>query len=413
MANYQPFEIPAGVDVQITDKGVSIEHAGDIILHGTIGGGMDRVVSSEGSVTLAGKLSLGSVEAPNGTVRVVGPVEATRVLGSVVEITSTDFTAKTVRGERQIKLGECKIKIDVLISPRIEIEPKASGRVPIIECHNELGPNAIKGGFSVAEYDELLGDVESYLAERGVDPLQPASDEEEEEDEEEDEPSDLIIEAEDIDEAEAEFVEEPESLEAIEEEDVDDPDTFPDVSRIKVGVTTTEAAPISALPNIDEDPADDEPEEIDIEIDEIEDLELDSGELPDSDDLSLPPGARSVFVDDDFEDMAKSEVSMVDEDFSDIKPEPEESDVHVQLEEVLAELRACYEDGEHPPVLSELQEMVEAREYDEIVNRLPQLWNDLVKHHRERCMSIRRQVTTTFNNIMSIVKNAPTVNMNQ
>jgi hypothetical protein len=418
MAKHQPFIIPAGVSIQLTDRGVSIHHAGDIILRDSLGDTMNQIVSREGSVTLAGSFQVDEISAPRGTVNLQGTVKARAVRGSVVEVLTDRFEVASVQGAKRITLGATRVSADVLVAPRIDIDPKASGRVPIIECRNEPGPNAIKGGFSIAEYDELVGNVSSFLAERGVEPLEPGEEDGEQEDDEE--PSDVVIEAYAADEAEIEALDDEQDGEAGEavDEATEDPDTYTDSSALKVGVAT--AAPVEpVLVEPDVAPEPDQP-------DEPEPLPgPGEGALSriESDDLQLPAGAKAPadeadeiadeIADVDVEELADERIAQVDETFEDVDAGDEPDSAHAQLLEILEELRSCYDDGEHPPVLAELAELVDSRQYDEIVSRLPQIWNDLVKYHRERGLRIRRQVTTTFNNIMTIVKNAPSVTLGQ
>jgi hypothetical protein len=415
MSKHQPFLIPEGVSLQLTDRGISIQHAGDIILKDSLGDRMNRIASREGSVTLIGDFHIDSVEAPQGTVRLEGKVKARAVKGKVVELHTERLEATAVQGSKQIVLGATRVKVDVLAAPRIDIDAKASGRVPIIECRNEPGPNAIKGGFSIAEYDELVGNVESYLSERGVEPLEPG-DGDAEDAEDDEEPSDVVIEAYAAEEVEIQaFDDEPEPAEAPDEA-TEDPDTYTDASAtaLKVGVAT--AAPIEALVVVEEHA---EPEPVEIEEEPADEEQPSLAEVGDealspieSDDLQLPEGARSdepegAQVGDEVEEVEVQVEEALEEEAADSDP------AHAQLLEILDELRSCYDEGERPPVLGELAELVDARKYEEIVSRLPQIWNDLVKYHRERGLRIRRQVTTTFNNIMTIVKNAPSVTLGQ
>jgi len=409
MTKHQPFVIPAGVSLQLTDTGISIQHVGDIILQDSLGDTMNQVVSHEGSVTLRGSFQIDRVSAPKGTVRLEGTIKAQSIDGQVVELMTNRLEARAVQGAKYIVLGASKVTADALVAPRIDIDAKASGRVPIIECHNEPGPNAIKGGFSIVEYDELVGNVESYLAERGIEPLEPSG-EEEDEQEDDEEPSDVVIEA---------YAAEESELEALEEEDEDveptaldesteDPDTYTESVALKVGVATAGPAdPVVVEPDIETEPPEDEEERSlpEVSMEDLSPIE--------SEDLQLPLGAKSEIAKVDVEPLSDEQVSQVDETFEDIDDAQESDGPHGQLLEILDELRSCYEDGEHPPVLAELAELVDDRQYDEIVARLPQIWNDLVKYHRERGLRIRRQVTTTFNNIMTIVKNAPSVNLGQ
>lgn len=416
MAKHQPFVIPAGVSIQLTDRGVSIQHAGDIILQDSLGDSMNQVVSREGSVTLCGNFDLDQVRAPRGTVRLEGQIKVSAVQGKVVEIMTTSIQAKAVQGSKKIALGATQISGDVLVAPRIDIDSKASGRVPIIECHNEPGPNAIKGGFSITEYDELVGNVESYLAERGVEPLEP-SEEDEGDQEDDEEPSDVVIEAYAAEEAELEALDDDHEPDRAgpPDETTEDPDTYTESVALKVGVAT--AAPEE--PVLVEADSSTEPEvaEPDLEKPSLPEMSADALSPIETEDLQLPPGAKasagSEVAEVEVETISDEQVSQVDETFQNVGGNEDQDSAHAQLLEILEELRSCYDAGEHPPVLAELAELVDSRQYDEIVSRLPQIWNDLVKYHRERGLRIRRQVTTTFNNIMTIVKNAPSVNLGQ
>lgn len=350
MAKYQPFLVPAGVKLSYSTKGVSIEHSGDIILHVPVGEKMDKVVSLEGSVTLRGDFSMNQIAAA-GKVRLEGRISSGSIKGEHVEVVTRSLEVVSIQATKKISIAETTIKADVIIAPTIDISPTANGRCPIIESHNSCGPNAIKGGFSVSEYDELIGNVNEYLSSRGVSPLaesKAAAIEEEEEDDESFVPA-VALEAE-----EADF-----DLDAFEEHQ-DDPDTLTEASQIRVGIQT-------AKENLEED-------------DEDED------EFP-----------------------ALEEVSSLEDEFE-VIPELEEDDDHIytELKGILETLSSCYEDGE-PEVITNIREMVENRNYSEIQNQLPQLWNDLVKYHRDRGIRIKRQVTSTFNNIMSVVKNSPSV----
>jgi hypothetical protein len=353
MAKHQPFVIPAGVSLQLTDRGISVAHAGDIILQSPLGDRMNEILSHEGSVTLSGTFDLDRVAAPKGTVRLEGPVKARSIQAEVIEVQSPKLEAKAIQGSKQIVLGATRIDADILVAPRIDIDAKATGRVPIIESRNEPGPNAIKGGFSIAEYDELIGNVSSYLAERGVEPLEPGEDDEEAEDDDE-EPSDVVIEAYAADESE--FDEEDDSIpsETVDEAD-DDPDTYTDSVALKVGVATAAPSePLVVEPGVAPEP--EEPEQVEVEIEEpsLADVEPEALSPLDTESLQLPPGAKSEPAEPAEPDHADERIAQVDETFQDLEREDEDG-AHGQLMEILQELESCYDEGEQPPVLAELE----------------------------------------------------------
>ena len=367
MAKHQPFVIPAGVEFAITENSISIEHRGDIILHDSLGKDVTNVVSHEGSITLRGRFKVAYLQALTGTIRLEGSVFAERVEGDVVEIVGRKFQTRSVRGGKQIVVGPTNITADILMAPHIDINPKATGRVPVIESHNTLGATAIKGGFSVEEYDELIGDSSTFLAERGLTALEPSPDggsADEEEDEDDEEPSDFVIEAHSADE------EHTVSVEAVEEEweeGVEDPDTHPG----------------SAVPLAEHSEA----------VDELEEETLFDGI---SQEEARPMPAIVHIPQDQSKEIEEPDVS---ED-----EEGQQDPLHQRLVEAMAGLDACYEESQAPPVLEELKLLIELSDYDQIRKKLPHIWNELVKYHREKGIRIRRQVTTTFNNVMSLVK---------
>lgn len=389
MEKHQPFVIPAGVKFEISDRGVNVEHVGDIIINGSLGKNLDKILSHEGSITLRGKFEANRIEAPMGVVRLDGTVEAGAVRGAIVELGGRRFKAKSVRASRQIIVGGLKITADILMAPRIDVDPKASGLVTILESHNETGPNAIKGGFTVSEYNQIIGNAASYLAERGVEMLdrpESSTEEEVEEDDDDESISQSVIEAQA--EEEAEVIQTGAGYES--EESTDDPDTSPDAHTIRLGAALNSASDPLVVEEIvpayaqqdDELANDSQVEEIET-IDAIEELEVVDSVEPIDD---LPP-----------EEPQPEQTAPV---------EPQLDPVYDRLKETLAELVSNYAGVAEPPALSDLGRLIEDRDYDAIRQNLPRIWNDLVKYHRETGLRIRRQVTATFNNIMGIVKNS-------
>jgi hypothetical protein len=76
-----------------------------------------------------------------------------------------------ISADERIAIGPSVLTVDVIIAPEITLDPKASGRVTIIESANERGPTKIKGGFSLADFEDTFGSSAEFLAQRGVRPL--------------------------------------------------------------------------------------------------------------------------------------------------------------------------------------------------------------------------------------------------
>jgi hypothetical protein len=88
-----------------------------------------------------------------------------------------------------------------------------------------------------------------------------------------------------------------------------------------------------------------------------------------------------------------------------IEEEEEEDETYLQMVETIQSIESCYEGSELPPMVTLLNEMVEARNYEGIRNDITNIWNQLLKFHQKRGLRIQPQVTTTFNTINKIVRN--------
>ncbi|TNE88827.1 MAG: hypothetical protein EP330_13315 [Deltaproteobacteria bacterium] len=277
------FTLPAGVDLSVADDKLNVRYDGDVSLEqsmglelGTVEAGGDLHIALEritgslkagGSISLEGTIDAESISAPSlslpggasvrniqtdgdleagdlharevsvggqvkagviaatGAVAVGGNVAAEKISARTVTLTGGSIRAKAIEASESIKIGAAKLQVDVLIAPKVEIDPTASGRVTVIESYNERGASKIKGGLSVADYDEIIGGADEFLQERGVAKLGEAATVENEpediaEDEAEDEPEEAPAE-------ESPTIEEPAPLEVadipVDDEDDEDP----------------------------------------------------------------------------------------------------------------------------------------------------------------------------------------------
>lgn len=217
--------IPSGSSFESTERGLVIEAAHDIVLSGPVATRVARITSTQGSIALSGELLVDEVHAVRGSVAISGRAVAESVnaggpvlldgqvklsqlhargpitlrgtaeVGSVssdeaiftegrvsaellraptISVTSGDCTAKAIDGGRTITLGEARLTVEIVIAPEVRVAPQATGRVNVIECHNQLAPNGLKGGFGLTEYAEFTGiDPDEFLTRRGVRRLLP------------------------------------------------------------------------------------------------------------------------------------------------------------------------------------------------------------------------------------------------
>lgn len=235
------FVLPDDVEIDLTGGNLSIRFDGDVVLHQSLGARIGTIEAS-GNVELhlaeihGTILSGGKISFPVAT-----KVDAERIVGRDVDLTSgASLKVKAVQASKTIKIGPSKITCDVLIAPRVSLDPNTTGRVTVIESGSEWGPSKIKGGLSVADYDEIIGDSEEFLRSRGIGELEdaplepieiPAADEAETE-----------ADIDDIDEEE-----EPET--ALSDEDIGDPVTL-EVSDLM------ELEPVEEEPEVDDGPPD-------------------------------------------------------------------------------------------------------------------------------------------------------------
>jgi hypothetical protein len=354
MAKAEAFVLPAGIVLTVDPDGLSVEHAGDLVLNTDLGRTLKRISSTAGNVTINIDCTAGEILAPKGSVVANGKITAkriaansmvlkgpttaedleaegsididgkqldvTNVRGGDVAIAAKIVKAKVISGTSSVTVGPVKINADILIAPEISVDPKCSGKVTVIESRNEVGQNGIKGGLSIEDLQEMFGNAAQFLSERGLVPLSgqapPAP--------------------------------------AVEEEDEE--------AEVEVEHGENGAGDVADLTDdtVDDDGAADDAQD-EIELDEP----------------APPPAAAAV-----------------------------DPAIHQEIVDTVARIEACYADSELPPAVMRLQGLVADRDYQAIRTSITEIWNELIKFHQQRGMRIQPQVTTTFNTINSIVRRA-------
>ncbi len=159
------FTLPAGLDISVGEV-LSITYDGSVQLGQTLGRPIG-VIAAGGDIELELELVTGQVRA-GGKVLISGKVDADTIHGHEVHLGSGDVKCRVISADSRIVIGAAKLAVDVIMAPEIVIDPRASGRVTIVQSNVEVGPTKIKGGFSLAEYADAVGDPASYLADRGL-----------------------------------------------------------------------------------------------------------------------------------------------------------------------------------------------------------------------------------------------------
>lgn len=163
------FRLPADIELDLSGDGLVVRYDGDVVLEQTFGRPL-AAVEAGGDLTLSLPVVNGTITA-GGKLEIAGDVDADTLTGGDIVLTGGTIKARAISASSSITIGAADLKVDVILAPQISMSAGAKGRVTVIESANEREPNKIKGGFSLAEYEELFGDSSGFLAERGVAPL--------------------------------------------------------------------------------------------------------------------------------------------------------------------------------------------------------------------------------------------------
>ncbi len=177
LASAGPLVLGASADI----SGEVVAEAGDILAAGPL---RSPSVRASGRVTLRGAAELGLLQAggevlaqaelradaieAGQSVECLDKLEARVVRAETVRLMGPRTELKMVQARSSISVGPGRVTADVFIAPVVDLAPRASGRVTVIESHNELGPCAVSGKLRLSELASLIGDVDAFLAERGL-----------------------------------------------------------------------------------------------------------------------------------------------------------------------------------------------------------------------------------------------------
>lgn len=166
MAKPAPFSLPKGVEFDVSGGKLVVKHAGDVTISTTLGNALASVEAG-GDLTIELDKVTGVLVA-GGKLLIKGDVQATSLRADTIVLESGSISAKAISASSSITIGKAELQVDAIVAPRIEIDGKATGRVTVIDSQNARKPNNIKGGFSLSDYEDMIGNAAAFLAERGI-----------------------------------------------------------------------------------------------------------------------------------------------------------------------------------------------------------------------------------------------------
>lgn len=345
MSNH-PFVLPAGLDLQIGET-LSVRHGGDVTLQQSFGVPLG-LAEAGGDLTIALQTVSGNLKS-GGKLTIEGRIDAGSIHGREVYIGAQDVKCRAISADVRIVIGAAKLSVDIIIAPEVVIDPKASGRVTVIESTTETGPTKIKGGFSLAEYEEAVGDPVTFLDERGLTALAVRM----------------------AAASEAQKAAPAKAAPAVPAPTAPAP-TVPTPSRAP---TPPAVPPRAAAPRPEAPPKYAPP-------------------------TPVRPIPTPIVVEEDVGDP----MSLSVEDLEPIHEPAEKDELHPKLMEAVQRISTCYEGKEVPPAVSKLRELVEARDYDRLRENITEVWNGLLGYHQKKGIRPHHQVTHAFNVIHGLVQ---------
>jgi hypothetical protein len=358
------FILPEGIKLAMTDEGLVIENEGDIVLHGQIDGGIHALTSHNGNIILNNDFVLHRVDAPNGAVEIHGKIEADRIEAASVSADGTGFTVRVVQASESIAIGETTAHAEVLIAPAVNLSSAAVGRVTVVESHNDLNATKVKGCLSLADLEELFDGSEGFIRGWEITPLHKSSSHK------------ATQKSKPKTKAKAAPAKRAKAPEPPAEEAV--PDEAP----------AAQAAP-PPEPVVQE-AAPPEPEVVTAEVEE----EPDETAAP----LISMPNADNG---DGRAEQVEQLFDLFDDSDEDTDGDPA---LDGRISDAVSELVGYYADVELPPVVQRLAQLVAERDYKTVRDEVDDIWNKLLRYHKQKKLRPKPSLTTTFNTIHAIVR---------
>lgn len=161
------FSLPEGLSLEVTGDTIDLKFDGDVTIATNLGRRFGRIEVG-GDLTVNLPTSLTGTVRCGGTLTVAGDIDAEHVHAAEITLGRQNIKCKALSAATRITIGAATIVADVVIAPEIVMDPKAQGRVTVIESANERGATKIKGGFGLADYEDMFGNSDEFLSARGL-----------------------------------------------------------------------------------------------------------------------------------------------------------------------------------------------------------------------------------------------------
>ncbi len=158
-------EIPEGAVFEMEGDGLVISFREDVVIRGNPGHRLKKVFSENGTIELRSpnEIVVESIETRKGSIVIAGSVRAKSLKGAKISLLEGHLNARSVNGEQLIELKGGTIEADLVMSPHVTVSAQVRGRATVIECQNDIGPHALKGGFKMAEFLEMMPSAQKVI----------------------------------------------------------------------------------------------------------------------------------------------------------------------------------------------------------------------------------------------------------
>ncbi len=388
-----------------------------------------------GEVIKFGVVKTPSLHAPNASISIAHTLECTAVRCHSLEASGT-VASGTIQADNQISIIDGTIQSDVVLCQNFETQGEVSGKILVLEAPSQSGSHRIKGCLELADFADLVPDLDAFLASKGLErqagkvalsassPLSVSQEIETLEESSESE-SDSIDEStslhvnlnalQDVEpstSASVHMIDEDEAIAQVDDELSVEMNAEP--ARIAVPMIETEpTTPIN--PSINEgivesvDSINIEQESISVELQDPQDsskedlafkdaaLNTESSVGDDTHNIEAPLSELSA--DSLNDDEISLENSTVNDETTAVEPETPLNPLFIEIRANIQDLLKEYESAEAPLPIQELASYLESEDYLALQDELRHIWSRLLRHHQTLDSRIPSAATMAFTHL--------------